>query len=281
MVTTIGLPLVAAIILLPNLELPIYDFVLFHPLKYPIGEYKDLAVNGINPTDHYFYVGKYKLHVLLYKMPKAKYVFLLSHGNGGNMTHRKDIVNLLLKTNNSVFAYDYEGYGKSEGDPTEHAICADALAAFNYVTKELQWSAHNVILFGESLGTVATGHLFRQVQCAAVVLQCPLYSLCRRGREIMPFLSIYPDWLWPMGGLDNGVIFAGKHPPLLIIAGTKDPMIPVSHADSLFSVASEPKMYARIQGAGHTGDPALMNSSLYIKSLTKLLMSLNARETLQ
>ena len=68
-------------------------------------------------------------------------------------------------------------------------------------------------------------------------------------------------------GFDNTAIFRKKHMPLLVVAGTSDRIIPIQHADDLYAAASEPKMYARIEGAGHTGDRILMSSVKYSDTL--------------
>jgi pimeloyl-ACP methyl ester carboxylesterase len=267
--------IVAVVALTPVLELPIYKSFVFRPLKYPIGYYDRLTLGGIKPSDHYFSVNGSKLHGILYTVPDSPYVFFLSHGNGGNLTGRIDIIEKLLATHNSVFAYDYEGYGRSQGEPSLKGICDDARGAYNYLTTDLHYPWRHVILFGESLGTIATSDLARQVPYAGVILQCPMHSLRQRACELVPVLSIYPPCLWTARGFDNSAVFAGKHPPLLIIAGTKDVNVPINHADALFAEASQPKLYARISGGGHTGDTFLMNSPLYTNALRELLAQIN------
>src|SRR5262249_24239760 len=116
----------------------------------------------------------------------------------------------------------------------------------------------NIVLFGESLGTAVTGQLAPHVKCKAIVLQSPLDSVWQRNYELMPILSVIPSCLWPHDGFKNEPLVTGAHPPLLIICGSKDIATPVHHADRLFKVASEPKKYIRIEGAGHTGEKLLM-----------------------
>jgi hypothetical protein len=151
------------------------------------------------------------------------------------------------------------------------AICVDARAAYDYMVKDLHWDPHKIIIFGESLGTVVAGDLSSQVDCAGIVLQCPLYSVLRRGQEILVFVSMYPSFMWPHNGFDNGAILSKKHVPLLIVGGTLDKMTPIHHADELFAAACEPKAYVRIEGGGHTGDRVLMSSPRYAAGLQKFL----------
>jgi fermentation-respiration switch protein FrsA (DUF1100 family) len=267
----VGSILTILILLASPLDRPIYDMVLFHPtslamdFQMPACEMvaaKQVDFNTLNGT---------KLTGWYFKQPKSKYIVLFSHGNGGNVMHRIDNLQLLMRAGVSVFAYDYEGYGKSSGKPSVPNICDDAIAAYNVVNKDLLYPPDRIVLFGESLGTVVTGYLSSKVKCAGVILQSPLFSLPRRGREILPVLSIYPAWLYPNNGLDNSTVFSQAHAPLLIVAGTKDQMLPIAHADDLFAAACEPKIFVRIQGAGHTGDPKLTFAPEYAAALKVFL----------
>lgn len=201
-----------------------------------------------------------------------------SHGNGGNLAARDEIYDLLLRTGNSVFTYDYQGYGRSEGKASIRNLVPDAKSAYAYLRNDLKIPPDRIILFGESLGTSITGQLSKTAACAGVVLQCPIYSLARRGREIIDLLKIYPEWTWPEGSFDNATVFSGKHAPLLIISGTKDKQTPVSHADALVAACADPKpIYVRIEGAGHTGSKELMEAKSYYQGLQEFLKRLDAR----
>jgi hypothetical protein len=60
--------------------------------------------------------------------PRA--VILYCHGNAGNLTHRAPLLRILNQyVGASVFVFDYRGYGKSEGRPSEGGLYADARAA--------------------------------------------------------------------------------------------------------------------------------------------------------
>ena len=258
----------------PQFGQPFYNWLLFHPWKYPHGLYNNPAVVGIKPRDVYFNAPDgSRLHAWLYKAQKSQRIFLFSHGNGANITFRSGVSAMLLKTGNSVFVYDYEGFGRSEGQPSMAKVCDDGLAAYNYLVDDLHYSPKQIMLFGESLGTSVTGDIASRVKCAAVILECPLYSIIRRGNELLPITNLYPAWMWPHNGLDNSKVFAKEHAPLLIVAGTKDYITPVAHGDDLFAIACQPKSYIRIEGAGH-GDQIMMQSPRYESQLRQFLNSI-------
>jgi alpha-beta hydrolase superfamily lysophospholipase len=240
------------------------------------GNYSHLDAFGIIPIDTYFQSDSgAKLHGLFYKLPNAKRVILISHGNGGNISGRAHLADLLLRTGNSVFAYDYAGYGHSQGNPSLLGFVQDANSAYKYLLDQ-KYKPKQIILLGESLGTCVTAELAQTHDCAAIILECPLYSLRRRGCAIFPFLRIYPNWAWmtPEVSYDNAIALQKSHPPLLLVAGTIDKQTPINESDELFSAVSEPKTYIRIDGASH-GDRVMMSSPAYKLGLAGFLKSLN------
>ena len=56
-------------------------------------------------------------------------VLVWAHGNGGNVANRGDVVVALAARGLNVLAFDYRGYGKSDGAPSEAGVYLDALAA--------------------------------------------------------------------------------------------------------------------------------------------------------
>jgi hypothetical protein len=82
----------------------------------------------------------------------------------------------LLARGVSVLAYDYRGYGKSEGAPSEEGVYLDVLGAYDHLrTRGIP--ASGVIAFGESLGSVVSAHLASRRPCAGLVLVSPMTSL--------------------------------------------------------------------------------------------------------
>ena len=253
------------------------NMFLFHPTLHPDGAYDHQQIAGLNIQDVYFEGSdKKRIHAWYVVNPKAHMTVLLSHGNGGNLTYRAELVATLVKAGLSVLAYDYEGYGKSEGQPSVETACYDAKSAYEYLVHDSKIPADKIILCGESLGTGITGDLASKVKCAGVILQCPFMSLRERAVELLPIENLYPQFFYPANALDNVAVFSKPHAPLLIIGGVLDHVLPIHHADELFKTALEPKSYIRIENAGHTGDPALLTAEYatgleaFIKSIDKV-----------
>jgi len=73
-------------------------------------------------------------------------------------------------------SYDYSGYGMSTGRPSEKNMYADIEAAWLALRSHYSVDPDNIVLYGQSIGTVPTVHLATRYQVAAVVLHSPLMS---------------------------------------------------------------------------------------------------------
>jgi pimeloyl-ACP methyl ester carboxylesterase len=108
---------------------------------------------------------------------KAKVTILFSHGNAedlGNIYEWFLIFSLELNVN--LLAYDYEGYGKTTGSPSELACYEDIDAAYTYLIQTLNQVPENIVLYGRSLGTGPSAYLAERlskqgVQLGGVILQ--------------------------------------------------------------------------------------------------------------
>src|ERR1044071_3726368 len=57
--------------------------------------------------------------------PRGRFAVLICHGNGGNISDRADLYHAWLDTGVAVFAFDYRGYGRSKGRPSEEGTNLD------------------------------------------------------------------------------------------------------------------------------------------------------------
>lgn len=66
---------------------------------------------------------------------------------------------LYRKCNINILLFDYRGYGKSTGAPSEIGLYTDALAVYDYVRKRNDLNQQKIFLFGRSLGGAVALHL--------------------------------------------------------------------------------------------------------------------------
>lgn len=192
-----------------------------------------------------------KLNAWLFLLPHAKKIALVSHGNAGNICYRLPLANMLLASGLSVLLYDYEGYGESSGKPTVTNVVNDGVAAFDYLVKEKNWQPENIVLYGESLGTGVTCELARKRKPGGLILQSGFYSLCQTGRDLIAWLKLYPDCLFPEPHMNNALTLSQPHPPVLIMHGMVDNILNYHNSEKLMAESVPPKQLLLLPHAGH------------------------------
>lgn len=276
----ISLPIIYCSFMPCLAESYLYSRLLFFPRKYPVG-FNDTnpIVQNVRAEDVWLTSADgAKLHGWYFNLPSSKRAVLLSHGNGGNITCNLDLVSICLKEGLSVFAYDYQGFGKSEGSPSVDHVCEDARTAYDYLTNERKFTADNIVLFGRSLGTGMSCDLASHVPCAGIILEAPFSSMVSRAKERFSFLHMYPQQVFPRNGLDNVAALTGHKVPVLILHGDNDLTIPIEHGRQLFASISEPKALVEILGAGH-GSPDLTKAPNYLKGIHKFMSETNKTQS--
>lgn len=259
----------------PRVAAPIYNKMMFHPHRFPEGSYDLNEIAGIKRQDIYFPSSDgLTLHGWYFENPQASTTLLFSHGNTGNLASRPHILELALRCGVSMFVYDYRGYGRSQGQPSVRGICDDGIAAHDHLVRQLGVDASQLLLYGESLGASVSCQIAAVRDVAGLVLQSGFASIRKIGTEMMPFMSVYPGFLFPRPELNNLKFVAGEHPPLLILHGEGDSVIPFSHAQLLYDRASEPKQLVGIPGAAHN-DICFVDPQMYINAMKQFIAGLS------
>lgn len=166
----------------------------------------------------------------LYKVPNAKYVVLFTHGNAGNVMHRTGKIESILACKNSVFIWDYHGFGVSGGTAGLNGVASDVVAAYDYLISR-GYKPEQIVLYGESLGCGVNAELALQRKIRAAVLDSGFTSLIDIGQQRIMIFRLYPDPLLPKVVMDvrKGYV----HTPTLIIHGVQDENIPLHHAEAV------------------------------------------------
>jgi pimeloyl-ACP methyl ester carboxylesterase len=182
--------------------------------------------------------------------PRARFAFLICHGNGGNLSHRLGLCAALLKTGASVFVFDYRGYGQSDGRPGEDGTYRDAQAAHGWL-RQKGFRGEDIIAFGESLGGGVASELALRETVGALVLQSTFTSIPDLGRELFPWL---PVRLINTIRYDTHAKLPRLKVPVLVMHSRTDDLIGFHHARNNFAAANEPKMFCELRG-GHNDAP--------------------------
>ena len=178
----------------------------------------------------------------------TEFTWLLFHGNGGNIGHRVPELALFHhRLGVNLFIFDYRGYGRSEGSPSEQGTYRDARAALRYLQDRADTPKERIVYFGHSLGTAVAVELAVFKPPLGLILVSPFASVSDMSRLVFPLLPAG----WLLRNKYNSLARIGKiHRPLLILHGGQDETVPISHANKLFDAANPPKHLEVLPGAG-------------------------------
>ena len=267
LVQTLALILIAFLILAVLTRLFERTFIFF-PLRYPAGVW-DPALLGVRAEEVWFEAADgARLHGWWIEAEGEQSiagspVLLWSHGNAGNLTHRAPHAGALARQGLSVFLFDYRGYGRSEGRPSEQGIYLDAEAAYAYLTRIRSIPPQRLILLGVSLGCAPAARLATRVDHAGTILVSPFTSAKAMARRM--FLGL------PLGFLAAAEFpvsswVAQRSRPLLVIHGEADTVVPLALGQEVYSAAAEPKQFVTLPGAGHN-DILAMGGARYLEAV--------------
>jgi uncharacterized protein len=172
---------------------------------------------------------------------------LLCHGNAGNVGDRLPHVALLSAAGFDVLAFDYRGYGRSTGRPSEDGTHRDARAARDALLRQDGVDAARVLYLGESLGGAVALALAVELPPAGLILQSTFTSVRDMARLHYPFIprALVPD-AYPSLRLIRRL-----RAPLLVLHGARDRIVPLMHGEALFEAAPGPKRIEVLPGAAH------------------------------
>jgi len=197
---------------------------------------------------------------------------LFSHGNGGNISHRIDKITILRNLGLNVFIYDYRGYGKSQGKPSEEGIYLDIQAAYNYLIKEKGLKPDDIIAYGESLGAAVNVNLASQVKLKALILEGIFSNAKDMSKEVYPFLPVFLI----RSKFDSLSKIKQITMPKLFIHSKDDEIVPIHLSKKLFNAAPGEKTFTTIAGGHNTCH--IDSQDEYIKSIASFVEKLNNLE---
>lgn len=203
------------------------------------------------------------LHGWYFSVAPEEPVILFYHGNAGNISHRLDYIQRLTRMGINVFIFDYRGYGKSSGKPSEKGLYIDALCAYDYLVNDEKIKPENIILLGRSLGGAAAIETAMRRDARSLVVESGFLSVRHMARHMGIFSLISP--LLP-ANYDNLEKIKKISIPKLIIHGDSDEIIPFSMGEKLFEAAASPKYFYPIKGAGHN-DTYVVGGTEYLDIL--------------
>jgi uncharacterized protein len=242
--------------------------MVFQPSHYPEGDWQPA---GLKFEDAWFASADgTRLHGWYVPHEQARATVLYCHGNGGNVASWADAARLLHdRVGVSVMLFDYRGYGRSEGKPSEAGVLADARAARAWLAKREGIAQNQIVLMGRSMGGGVAVDLAATDGARALVLESTFTSMPDVAQTMFPLL---PARLLMQTKFDSVKKIANYHGPLLESHGTADRLIPYSIGCRLFDAANQPKQFVPIPGGDHN-DP---QTEAYYQALSRFFDTISS-----
>lgn len=192
-------------------------------------------------------------------------VILDCHGAGVNLTNRVGFFVLMQPLGAGVLAFDYRGFGLSEGTPNENALYRDAMTAWDYLVNVRGIDPRRIVLHGHSLGGAVAAWLADRVGPAGLILESSFTSLTDSIAEIVWFLPIRLIFRQAFGTREY---LSKTSCPVLIVHSREDPVVPFHHAQDLLLAVKGPRELLEISGDHYNG---IFSSPRYVPTVREFL----------
>ena len=207
-----------------------------------------------------------RLHGWFLPHPRARRVVLFFHGNAGNISHRRETLEILHRLGLNILIFDYRGYGRSGGRPGEQGLYRDARAAWRWLREQRGFAAGQIVLFGRSLGGVVATRLAAEVTPGALIVESAFTSARDMARAIFPVLSHVMVLRYRFDAVSA---MRRVRCPVLVLHSPDDEIVPFALGEALYRAANPPKRFFRMQG-GHN-DGFLRSQPAYGQALVAFL----------
>ncbi len=182
------------------------------------------------------------------------------HGSDLNASYTVKNAAWLVQHGFNVFAFDYRGYGRSQGTITRQGLINDGVAAIEYVCGRADVNSHKVILWGQSMGgqlAINAAIQAARPELKGVVSEATYANYQYHVKD--KFSMMGPLWLMQWSAwLVVSDACSAEHSvaqlapvPLLLVHGSADRVALPYHSEWLFERAESPKQIWRAAGAGH------------------------------
>jgi len=245
------------------------DYIVYQPAPYPQGNWKpeNLVYEDVN----FEAADGTKLNGWFCPAENPRAVVLFAHGNAGNVSHRIRRMKLFQgQLHVSTFYFDYRGYGRSEGLPSERGVLMDARAARKWLSERTGVPEREIVMAGESLGGAVAIDLAAKDGAAGLVLESTFTSLPDVASSLFP----YTPARYLLRNRFDSISKIGQYEgPLLVFHGDADKLIPIEQSRKLLAAAKGPKSMTTIPGEGHNWSP----TPEYMDQLDRFFTALQAQ----
>ena len=238
---------------------------LFHPYRQMVTV---PAAIGLAFDDAYFTADDgVKLNGWWVPASSSRGTVLFCHGNAGNISFLIDTINIFHQMRFNVFVFDYRGYGRSGGKPSEEGTYKDAAAAWTYLVRTRNIAPRTIAVIGRSLGGPIAAWLCQTRTPGALVLE----STFTRAADVALFHYRMAPADLLFGDTYNAAGYLARvRCPVLVVHSPEDEIIPYNLGIKLFQAVQGPREFLQIHGSHNSG--FLDSLNLYVPVLERFLL---------
>ena len=176
---------------------------------------------------------------------------IVFHGNAGTVESFYSYQQWFQALGISSFGFDYRGYGKSSGWPSEEGLYRDGEAVWQFAQQKTGLGPEKFVFLGISIGTGLAARAARDHPPAALLLLAAYTSMPDVVRS-KPYIRFLAPLLWYH--LPTAEYLKELRATCVVAAhGKRDDTIPFSHLAGIKAASSDSSRFAEIVSdrAGH------------------------------
>ena len=202
-------------------------FVYFRPMR------------KLLPTaENYKVIQNYHINGWIAENPNSNKIILFCHGNAGNISYRDRKIITLRDLGFNVLIFDYSGYGKSTGIPSEEQFYNDASHMVSMLTKTYHVS--DIIVYGESIGGPVATYAARRYKIPILILDSPLPSMNTIAKKYLEKFGAISNFLsFPFTEFNTELYLNGYNGKTLLIHSIDDEVIPYNTIKNLINLSTK------------------------------------------
>jgi hypothetical protein len=222
------------------------------------------SINDDVTTKEYFVksTGGKLIHAIDFNNPNTRNHILFCHGNAGNIKGRYDVFQSFGKLA-SITIFDYQGYGKSMGIPSEQNVYDDAYNMWKHLINKKMILPHNITIYGKSLGGAIASHLTNKLCNTSnqniphsLIIDSSFCDVRTISKDLMP------SFCGPLIDLcmtckfdsKNNILNICDKMKILITHSTDDTMIGLKHAKILLKYTNNKARLLKTTGSHNNID---------------------------
>jgi fermentation-respiration switch protein FrsA (DUF1100 family) len=190
--------------------------------------------NFVNTQESYKVINHGNLHGWMLENPESDKIVLFCHGNSGNISYCESKLKSLRNLGYNVMIFDYSGYGKSSGVPSEIQMYKDT----SYIVSLLRqrYTPNQIILYGFSMGGPVATYVAIRYSIPVLILEAPLPGIKPLIKHRYPYLSFLSIFFNEFDTASYLRQYKGRS---LILHSPTDEVIPFDSIQEILSMCSK------------------------------------------